>query len=276
MISKEVLDEVFNEITEEDGKYKINTGFVGIDSLLESNRRPYIITIGARPSMGKTSFSVTLLLNFLEQGKNCLVFSNAENEINYIKRLVAQVAEMNLISFLNKESLNDMKKLKIKKALDKIAKYRLTINTDYVDISDIREQVETVKPDFVFIDSLQMLAENINAGSLKNLKQIAADNNCTIFALSGLTRAVESRKDKRPLLKDLKDSKDIVNISDVVMFIYRDSYYHFEYDDDSEDLNKEEAEIIVAANKNGSVGTQRVIFDSSTTKFLVHPHQVVF
>lgn len=266
MISKEVLDEVFHEITEENDDI-ITTGFVGIDALLEGNRKPYLITLGARPSMGKTSFAVSVLLNFLKYGKNCLVFSNDISETVYLKRLVAQIGELCLVSLKNKSSINDTQKLKIKKALDKISKYKLTVNDEYVDISDIKEQIETVKPDYVFIDNIQLLAEKITAKSLKRLNQIAEDNNCTIFVLSGLSRAPENRKDKRPLLSDLINAKDIVNVSDVVMFLYRDRYYYFREENENNNPNTEEAEIIIAKNKNGAVGADRVIFNHSTTKF---------
>ena len=276
MISKEVLDEVFNEITKENKNSMITTGFIGIDALFEGNRKPYLITLGARPSMGKTAFASSVLLNLLELGKNCLVFSCEMNKTFYLKRLVVQTGELCLISLSDKRTLNDMKKLKIRKALDKLSKYKLTINDEYVDIADIKEQIETVKPDYVFIDSIQLLAEKITAKSLKILRKIAEDNGCTIFVLSGLTRAPENRKDKRPLLSDLINAKDIVNISDVVMFLYRDCYYHFKEENENNDPNIEEAEIIVAKNKNGAVGIDKVIFNTSTTKFSNSTYHDVF
>ena len=266
MIKKEVLDQVFNEITDDGDKCKIVTGFDGLDSMLESNYKPHFITIGARPSMGKTSFAVSVLLNSLKDGKNCLVFSNNISETVYLRKLVAQIEGLSLFTLKKPQNKNDISKLKIRKALDKISKYKLTIDDNYVDISDIKDQIESIKPDYVFIDDINALADKMTSANLKKLKQIALDNDCTIFALSGLSRAPENRKDKRPILSDLKNSKDMVNISDVIIFLYRNSYYYGP-DPYNKDENTEDAEIILAKNKHGAVGVTVTKFNRATTKF---------
>lgn len=103
-----------------------------------------------------------------------------------------------------------------------------------------------------------------------DLKKIAKENNCIVFINSQLSRAIEIRCDKRPMLSDLRESGDIENISDVVMFIYRDEYY------DADALNKGKAEIIIAKNKMGTVCTIELLFRSPIAKFLEPIHYDVF
>ena len=109
-----------------------------------------------------------------------------------------------------------------------------------------------------------------------DLKQIAKENNCIIFISSQLSRALESRFDKRPMLSDLRESGNIENISDVVMFIYRDEYYKAYVDDEDYALNKGEAEIIVAKNKMGPICTVKLLFRSPIAKFLEPVHYDLF
>ena len=98
---------------------------------------------------------------------------------------------------------------------------------------------------------------------MRSLKEIAKDNNCTIFVLSQLSRAIESRCDKRPMLCDLRDSGAIETISDVILFIYREEYY-------TRDIveNKGRTEIIVAKNSYGSTSVLELLFRASIMKFL--------
>lgn len=98
-------------------------------------------------------------------------------------------------------------------------------------------------------------------------KNIAKENNCIIYIVSQLSRTIEHRCDKQPLLFDLRESGDIENISDVVMLIYRDEYYKGYYDENNS-YPKGEAEIIVAKNKTGFVGTVNLLFSSPFAKFL--------
>lgn len=274
MIDKEILDKTFKQITEGNVERFI-TGFNYLDAVLSGVEKGNLITIGARPAMGKTAFMTSILYNLLKSDKKCIVFSLEMSINQYLKRLIAQVGEIELFSLNNNELLNDRKNEEIKTALDIISSFDLSIFDDTYKLDEIRNKIETEKPEYVFIDFLQLLetprkkqrSEAIT-NIMLDLKQTAKENNCIIFISSQLSRALETRYDKRPMLSDLRESGDIENISDVVLLIYRDEYYKACVDDEDYALNKGKAEIIVAKNKMGAVGTIELLFRSPIAKFL--------
>lgn len=273
MIDKEILTKTFNRITEEKTDL-FCTGFKDLDGILSGVEKGSLITIGARPSMGKTSLMTSILYNLLKSDKKCLLFSLEMSVSQYIKRLIAQVAEIDLFRLHNnKKNLEGKKKDEIKSALDVISGYNLSIFDDMYEIDKIIEKIKIEKPDYVFIDYLQLLntaeqkqrSEEITDIMIE-LKKIAKENKCIIFILSQLSRAVESRRNKRPMLSDLRESSAIAGISDVVMFIYRDEYYSYKENDHTRNLD--EAEIIIAKNKIGATGTIILLFRSPIAKFI--------
>lgn len=275
MIKKEVLEKVCEDIFEEKPPV-LQTGFKDLDIILSGVENSSIITIGARPAMGKSSFATNIMLNLLEQNKKCLFFSLELSEEEIIKRLLSQIGEVDahLLKMPNEISKREKNVEKIAEALNKLTEYDLTISDNSHSTDEIKEQIEQVKPEFVFIDYLQLIdvppkkprSESFEK-VMRDLKKIAKDNNCIIFITSQLSRALESRMDKRPLLSDLRVSGAIENISDVVMFIYREDYYNSCCDEDYV-MNKGTAEIIVAKNKYGTMATIRLLFRSSIMKFL--------
>ena len=282
MIDKKILDKTFKQITEDNAE-KLITGFNDLDSVLYGVEKGSLITIGGRPSMGKTAFMTSILYNFLKQDKKCLLFSLEMGISQYLKRLIAQVGEIDLFSLNDSEFLNDRKKEEVKTSLDIISSFNLSIFDDTYKFDEICKKIETEKPEYVFIDYLQLLetprkkqrSEAIT-NIMLDLKQIAKENNCIVFISSQLSRALESRCDKRPMLSDLRESGDIENISDVVIFIYREEYYKCNFDDEDYALNKGKAEIIVAKNKMGAVCTIELLFRSPIAKFLEPIHYDVF
>ena len=282
MIDKDILEKIFKQITEGNAE-KLSTGFNDLDAVLSGVEKGNLIIIGGRPAMGKTAFMTSILYNFLKHDKKCLLFSLEMSISRYLKRLIAQVGEIELFSLNDNEFLNDRKKEDIKTVLDIISSFDLSIFDDTYKLDEICKKIETEKPEYVFIDSLQLLdaprkkqrSEAIT-NIMLDLKKIAKENNCIIFISSQLSRALESRCDKRPILSDLRESGDIENLSDVVMFIYREEYYKAYFDDKDYALNKGEAEIIIAKNKMGAVCSIKLLFRSSIAKFLEPIHYDVF
>ena len=276
MIDKEILEKTFKQITEEKTDM-LNTGFRDLDAVLSRVKKGVLITIGGRPAIGKTAFMTSILYNFLKQDKKCLLFSLEMSTSQYLKRLIAQIGEIELFSLNNPNILDDKNKEEIKTVLDIISNFDLSIFDDTYKIEEILSRIETEKPEYVFIDYLQLIdiprkkqrSEAIT-NIMLDLKKIAKENNCIVFINSQLSRAIEIRCDKRPMLSDLRESGDIENISDVVLLIYREEYY------DADALNKGKAEIIIAKNKMGTVCTIELLFRSPIAKFLEPIHYDVF
>ena len=274
MIDKEILDKTFKQITEEN-RNALATGFQDLDILLSGVEKGNLITIGARPAMGKTAFILSIMSNLLKQNKKCLLFSLEMSTSQIIKRLIAILGEIGLITMNHNKLLDDSQKSKIEYILTAISYLNLTICDDIYTIEGIRNKIAEERPEYVFIDYLQLMetprkkqrSEAIT-NIMLDLKQIAKENNCIIFISSQLSRALETRYDKHPMLSDLRESGDIENISDVVLLIYRDEYYKACVDDEDYALNKGKAEIIVAKNKMGAVGTIELLFRSPIAKFL--------
>ena len=282
MIDKEILDKTFKQITEEN-RNALATGFQDLDILLSGVEKGNLITIGARPAMGKTAFILSIMSNLLKQNKKCLLFSLEMSTSQIIKRLIAILGEIGLITMNHNKLLDDSQKSKIEYILTAISYLNLTICDDIYTIEGIRNKIAEERPEYVFIDYLQLMetprkkqrSEAIT-NIMLDLKQIAKENNCIIFISSQLSRALESRCDKHPMLSDLRESGDIENISDVVMFIYREEYYKCSFDEEDYALNKGKAEIIVAKNKMGAVCTIELLFRSPIAKFLEPVHYDVF
>ena len=274
MIDKEIIDKTFKQITEEN-RNALATGFQDLDILLSGVEKGNLITIGARPAMGKTAFILSIMSNLLKQNKKCLLFSLEMSTSQIIKRLIAILGEIGLITMNHNKLLDDSQKSKIEYILTAISYLNLTICDDIYTIEGIRNKIAEERPEYVFIDYLQLMetprkkqrSEAIT-NIMLDLKQIAKENNCIIFISSQLSRALESRCDKRPMLSDLRESGDIENISDVVLLIYRDEYYKACVDDEDYALNKGKAEIIVAKNKMGATAIIELLFRSPIAKFL--------
>lgn len=254
----------------------LKTGFKDLDIILSNTENSSLITIGARPAMGKTSFMLCILHNLLKQNKKCLFLSLKMSTQQIIKRFITQMGEIDYCVLTHNEMSQKRKyyKDKITKVLDEIAGFDLTINGEQVSIEEIKEQIEFLKPEYVFIDYLQL----INTSNRKNrseeletvvkeLKNIAQKNKCIIFIASQLSRALETRIDKRPLLSDLRGSRAIENISDIVIFIHREEYYHY-INEEEYAYNKGKAEIIVAKNNCGLTAITNLLFRASIMKFL--------
>lgn len=277
MIDYEILEKVKSCILEKH-EPALKTGFYDLDAILSGIEKSSIITVGARPSMGKTSFFNSIMLNLLEQKKKCLYFSLEECMSNIIRRLIPPLTDIECTKITNDiDELKEQERNKIENAFLKIAQFDLTIvNTDdgVINIDKIKEKTEEIKPDYVFIDSLQLIripdsetdfVKGLN-DFMYEIKKVAKENNCMIFITSQLSRAVEKRGCKMPLLPDIRDCTVAEDISDVILFIYREEYYHFA-DEEDYFLNKGKANIIVAKNKYGEVGTMNLLFNNRTLKF---------
>lgn len=263
----------------------VATGFYDLDTMMNGLQKSDLIILAARPAMGKTAFALNIAQNVaLRANTPVAVFSLEMSKDQLVQRLLCSEAEVDTqrLKTGNMQS-KDWEKLAL--AMSNFTESKSTI---YIDdtagctITDLRAKCRRLAMaeknlGLIVIDYLQLIEgsgredrmQQISSIS-RGLKILAKELNIPIIALSQLSRAVESRTDKRPMLSDLRESGSIEQDADIVMFIYRDEYYknaNDEEEDAEKAANKGEAEIIIAKHRNGPVGTVKLLFQGSITKF---------
>lgn len=273
MLDEKLLADVWEDL-ENQNKTFFETGFEDLDATMGvQEKKGAVITVGARPSMGRTTFMLSILENILLKNKKVIYFSLEMSKEQFVKRLLFQKAEVSFIkSRLNNFIVKDWEKLA--DAMNNLSKWDLKVDDNSsIKTDEIENAIKELQPDVVFINYFQLMGGEKKQDRfaqieeiMKDLKRIAKEYGVVIFIASQLSRAVENRYDKRPMLSDLRESGAIENISDVVIFLYRDEYYNSreEYD---EFRPKGETEVIVAKNKFGCCGTIRLTFKSNIPKF---------
>ncbi|MGN1152734.1 MAG: replicative DNA helicase [Candidatus Gastranaerophilaceae bacterium] len=264
----------------------IDTGFYDLNDMTSGLQKSDLIILAARPAMGKTAFALNLARNAALIGKvPVAIFSLEMSKDQLVQRLLCSEAEIDS-QRLRSGNMSEKDWEKLALAMDSFAAAPAQIfidDTAGCTLTDIRAKcrrlaMEQSNLGLIVIDYLQLIEssgkedrmQQISAIS-RGLKILARELNVPIIALSQLSRAVESRTDKRPMLSDLRDSGAIEQDADIVMFIYRDEYYKKESGDEEEvsaqAANKGESEIIIAKHRNGAVGTVKLLFQGNITKF---------
>jgi replicative DNA helicase len=252
----------------------VSTGFYDLDYKTAGLQPSDLILIAARPSMGKTAFVLNIAEYAVLRGNvTTAIFSLEMSKDQLVKRIMSMHSKVNSQSIRTGE-LSDDDWIKLVESAKEIGNSNLIIDdTSSISIGELRSKCRKYKLEFnlglVIIDYLQLMT-----GSKKNesrqqeiseisrsLKGLARELNCPVVALSQLSRAVEQRPDKRPMLSDLRESGAIEQDADIVMFIYRDDYYNH----DSEEAGI--SEIIIGKQRNGPVGTVKLAWQSQYTKF---------
>ena len=254
----------------------IPTGFIDLDYKLSGLQPSDLVLVAARPSMGKTAF----VLNIAQYGafkkdKCTAIFSLEMSKEQLVNRLFSLESQVDAQA-LRTGNMKDSDWEKLIEAAGIIGQSNLIIDdTPSISISELRSKCRKYKMehglDLIIIDYLQLMSGSVGGRSesrqqeisdiSRSLKALARELNVPVIALSQLSRAVEQRPDKRPMLSDLRESGAIEQDADVVMFIYRDEYYN----KDSE--YKKQAEIIIAKQRNGPVGTVHLAWLGEYTKF---------
>jgi replicative DNA helicase len=254
----------------------IPTGFIDLDYKLSGLQRSDLVLVAARPSMGKTAFVLNIAQHVaFRQNLGVAIFSLEMSKEQLVNRLFSLESHVDA-QVLRTGNLQDTDWEKLIEGAGRIGKSRLVIDdTSGISITEMRSKCRKFKLEFgidlIIIDYLQLMS---GSGGKKNesrqqeiseisrsLKGLARELNVPVIALSQLSRAVEQRTDKRPMLSDLRESGAIEQDADVCMFIYREDYYI----PDTED--KGIAEIIIAKQRNGPVGTVRLAWMPQYTRF---------
>lgn len=254
----------------------IPTGFIDLDYKLSGLQRSDLVLVAARPSMGKTAFVLNIAQNIaFRQNLSVAIFSLEMSKEQLVNRLFSLESHVDA-QLLRTGNLKDTDWEKLIEGAGRIGKSNLVIDdTSGISITELRSKCRKYKLelglDVIIIDYLQLMSGSGGKSSesrqqeiseiSRSLKGLARELNVPVIALSQLSRAVEQRTDKRPMLSDLRESGAIEQDADVCMFIYREEYYI----PDTED--KGIAEIIIAKQRNGPVGTVRLAWIPQYTRF---------
>ncbi len=253
----------------------IPTGFIDLDYKTSGFQPSDLILVAARPSMGKTAFVLNIAQYMaFRNDVTAAIFSLEMSKEQLVNRLLALESKVDSQN-IRTGNLEDEEWAKLIEGANIIGNSHLIIDDKPgISISELRSKCRKYKMEhnlgIIFIDYLQLMTGSGRSESRqqeiseisRSLKALARELNVPVVALSQLSRAVEQRPDHRPMLSDLRESGAIEQDADVVMFIYRDDYYN----KDSE--NKNIAEIIIAKQRNGPIGTVNLVWMPNYTKFV--------
>ncbi len=251
----------------------IPSGYVDLDEHLAGLQSSNLVVVGARPSMGKTAFALGIAAHAAIHGEKVLFFSLEMSHLEIAQRVLAAEARVDA-GRMRSGRLTQDDFGKINQAIGRLSDAPLYIDDNpNVTIMDIRAKARRIKSrtdlSLVIVDYLQLMTGRNNAENRqveiseisRGLKILARELNIPVVALSQLSRNLEARTDKRPMLSDLRESGAIEQDADVVMFIYRDEVYH------ADSVDKGTAEVIIAKHRNGPTGVVELSFAPNHARF---------
>jgi replicative DNA helicase len=253
----------------------VATGFVDIDRMTTGMQSGDLIVLAARPSLGKTSLALNIAENVaLKQGLPVAVFSMEMGSLSLVMRFVASIGRINA-QHLRLGKMTEEEWPRLIEAIERLRNIPLEIDeTPGLTTSEMRSAARRLRRKYngklglIVVDYLQLMGtvgdENraTAVGEIsRGLKLLAKEMDCPVLALSQLSRGVEQRTDKRPMMSDLRESGAIEQDADVIMFIYRDSYYN----QDSKEPGV--AEVIISKQRNGPTGTVKLAWLQEQTRF---------
>lgn len=287
----EVFDRFDNFYHERKLVTGLSTGFRELDYITAGLQKSDLVIIAARPSMGKTSLCLNIGEHVaLHEGKTVAIFSLEMSKEQLVQRMICSQAEVNAHR-LRLGMLPDSAWQRLAKAVQDLWNAKIFIDdTPDISVLEMRAKCRRLRAehdlDLVIVDYLQLMRSHRRSENrtqeisdiARALKGLAREMEVPIIALSQLSRAVEHRENKRPMLSDLRESGSIEAEADVVAFIYRPEYYAMKDAVSSEDVDGgtmpreegrvEEAEIIIAKQRNGPTGTVRVGFKPDYARFV--------
>lgn len=288
---REYLTELYGQMITPAPKERsgIASGYKDLDNMTDGFRGNDFVVIGARPSMGKTAFVLNLAINAKQQSNALPIIFSLEMKAEALtKRIISCLADINGMKMKNVyHYTNEQEKERMIHAIGVVENLGLEIFDDSKQtVADMRAKVRKIKRDhpdrkvIVFIDYLTKIKPSQNyKGNMHqeiteisaDLKAMAKDFDCPVVCLAQLSRSVESRSDKKPMMSDLRESGSIEQDADVVMLLFREEYYKKE---ETPEENKGVLEVEVGKNRDGEVGKVRLLYKLQTNKIenLYHYH----
>ena len=269
------LDKITKLYENKAGLTGLPTGFRDLDRMTSGLQPSDLILVAARPSMGKTAFTLNIAQNVgVRQHKTVAFFSLEMSQEQLVQRLLCQIAHIDSQKLRTGQLNSDEEWTRLTDACDKLYESPIYIDdTPGISVAEMRSKARRLKSehglDLIIVDYLQLM-QGRNAESRqqeiseisRSLKALARELKVPLIALSQLSRSVESRQDKRPMLSDLRESGALEQDADIVSFLYREDYY------DKETENQHITEVILAKHRNGPVGSVKLYFKNEFTLFL--------
>lgn len=259
-----------------------STGIYNVDKLLGGHQKSDLTYLAGRPGMGKTAMALTEVLSIAQAGTPVAFFSLEMSRMQIVFRLISMISGIDAEALIKKK-LEPHVLSNFNVAVDKINELPIFIDdTPALSVYDLRAKCRRLKAknniEIVFIDYVQLMTlgsqkksnsfnreQEISTIS-RNLKLIAKECDIPVVCLAQLSRAVESRQDKRPLLSDLRESGSLEQDADVVAFLFRPEYYGIDHDEDGNSTIGL-GEYIVAKQRNGPTGIAQMEFVHNTMKY---------
>lgn len=286
-VTKEVFDEIIAKMQGEGNNIAIPTGFASLDGVLHGFSKGDLVILAARPSMGKTAFALNIALNVagrtknIEEKKTVALFSLEMGADQLVSRMLCSEGMIDSEKIRSgKMDQDDLQALEY--GISFLNEKQIYIDdSPFIKVNEIKAKCKALKNDvgldIVIIDYLQLLQASRKSDNRqqevseisRSLKQMARELECPVIALSQLSRSVESRQDKRPMMSDLRESGSIEQDADIVSFLYRDDYYNRDKgEEESDNKDVTTIEVIVAKHRNGSTGTAELAFLKKYNKFV--------
>lgn len=256
------------------------TGWYDLDKLTAGLHENQFMIIAARPAMGKTAFALNLATNVaINTGKTVALFNLEMGAEQLASRIISSLGQIEGYKLQTGKLLNEDWK-RVSEAISQLENTNIFIDdTPGITIGEIRAKCRRLASSekglsLVIIDYLQLISGGKNYGANRQqevsdisraLKTLAMELHIPVIALAQLSRAVEGREDKRPLMSDLRESGSIEQDADIVSFLYRDDYYNKEARNDD---NTSISELIIAKHRNGPTATIELLFKKNTSTFL--------
>ena len=269
------LDKITKLYENKAGLTGLPTGFRDLDRMTSGLQPSDLILVAARPSMGKTAFTLNIAQNVgVRQHKTVAFFSLEMSQEQLVQRLLCQIAHIDSQNLRTGQLKRDGEWTR--RTVPRVTRLETRIyfaDPPGIAVAEMRSKARRLKSehglDLIIVDYLQLM-QGRNAESRqqeiseisRSLKALARELKVPLIALSQLSRSVESRQDKRPMLSDLRESGALEQDADIVSFLYREDYY------DKETENQHITEVILAKHRNGPVGSVKLYFKNEFTLFL--------
>ena len=278
LTNAELLSNVYNELKQKSNKNALlglSSGFYNLDALTQGFQKSDLIIIAARPSMGKTAFCLNIASNVIKSTKLPVLFFSLEmSKEQLIYRLLSMETSINNTR-LRAGNIKEFEWKKLNEFKKQFSKLPFFIeDTPNISTFDIKAKIKKIRSEYqniglIVIDYLQLMETKTKSNNrvqelsqiTRNLKHIAREFNVPIIVLSQLSRNVENRVNKRPILSDLRESGSIEQDADLVLMLYRDDYYN------SNSTESNITELIITKHRNGPIGLIKLLFEAEFTRF---------